>query len=312
MVTGEEIVDAVLTPLLYIASPDKRVFWPCLITTLLLALWVYRKSHHKQQTFAEYLFPKEVWFGKSALLDYQMSITNGLIRLFINASILVPMAAVAALVSTLLEWSFAPIGLEWSRPLVTALYTVSLFVVGDFSRYLLHRWMHTVPWLWVFHQIHHSATSMNPFTVYRVHPVESFLFGLRRTLSTGLVTGIFIWIFGTSLSGFDILGVNAIGMMFNVLGANLRHSHVWLSYGPTLEKILVSPAQHQIHHSVSPEHFNKNYGTVLSIWDRFGDSWIAAGSERSFDFGLGPDHPTPNHGLLRMLWSPFRQLLGRS
>ena len=123
-----------------------------------------------------------------------MSITNAVLRLFINASTLVPMAAVAALVSTLMTWTLPSIDTSWSRPAVTASYTVSVFVVGDFSRYFLHRLMHRIPSLWVFHQIHHSATTMNPFTVYRVHPVESFLYGLRRTLSTGLVTGVFIWL----------------------------------------------------------------------------------------------------------------------
>lgn len=308
MTSGKEILDAVLTPLLYISAPDKRVFWPCLITTTLLALWVYRKSHQNNQTFIGYLFPKKVWLSKSALLDYQMSITNAVVRLFINASILLPMAAVAALVSTLLDWTAPVTELQWSRPVVAASYTFSLFFVGDFSRYILHRWMHSIPALWAFHQIHHSATTMNPFTVYRVHPVESFLYGLRRTLSTGFVTGIFIWLFGTSLNGYDILGVNAIGLTFNALGANLRHSHVWLSYGPTLEKIFISPAQHQVHHSLHPKDFNKNYGTCLSLWDRLGKSWAAAGDERAFKFGLDDSSKTPSYGLMGALWAPFAQI----
>ena len=306
MVSGQEIVDAVLTPLLYISAPEHRVFWPWLLTTAILALWVYHRVGNKEGFF-RYLFPRDVWLGKSALLDYQMSITNGILRLFLNASTLLPMAAVAAIVSTLLEWTLTSPEYSGSRIFVTGSYTLCVFVMGDFSRYFLHRLMHRIPALWVFHQIHHSATTMNPFTVYRVHPVESFLYGLRGTLSTGLVTGFFIWLFGTSLSGYDILGVNAIGITFNALGANLRHSHVWLSYGP-LEKILISPAQHQIHHSNHPEHFDKNFGICLSIWDILGKSWVPSGRERTFEFGLDDASPTPAHGLLRTLWAPFHQL----
>ena len=142
-------------------------------------------------------------------------------------------------------------------------------------------------------------TTVN-FTVYRVHPVESFLYGLRGTLSTGLVTGF--------LSGFWNIAKlrypwrDAIGITFNALGANLRHSHVWLSYGP-LEKILISPAQHQIHHSNHPEHFDKNFGICLSIWDILGKSWVPSGRERTFEFGLDDASPTPAHGLLRTLWA---------
>ena len=310
MASGKEIIEAVLTPLLYMCAPESRVFWPFLITTALLALWVYKRSWQGDTSFLKYLFPRDAWLGKSAILDYQMSITNAVLRLFINASSLLPMAAVAALVSTLLEWTLPSVhGDNWSRPIVTGLYTLSVFVVGDFSRYFLHRLMHRIPALWVFHQIHHSASTMNPFTVYRVHPVESFLYGLRGTLSTGLVTGVFMWLFGTSLSGYDILGVNAIGITFNALGANLRHSHVWLSYGPLVEKIFISPAQHQIHHSRHPEHFDKNFGICLSLWDILGKSWIPAGKKRSFEFGLDDKSPTPDHGLLRLLWAPFQQLL---
>lgn len=310
MASGQEILEAVLTPLLYMFAPESRVFWPFLITTALLALWVYKRSRQGDKSFLKYLFPRDVWLGKSAILDYQMSVTNAVFRLFINASTLLPMAAVAALVSTLLEWTLPSVhGDNWSRPVVTGLYTLSVFVVGDFSRYFLHRLMHRIPALWVFHQIHHSASTMNPFTVYRVHPVESFLYGLRGTLSTGLVTGVFMWLFGTSLSGYDILGVNAIGITFNALGANLRHSHVWLSYGPIVEKIFISPAQHQIHHSRHPEHFDQNFGICLSLWDILGKSWTPAGKERAFDFGLDDESPTPDHGLLRTLWAPFQQLL---
>ena len=309
MASGKEIIEAVLTPLLYISAPEHRVFWPCLITTGLLALWVYQRSKTSNQGFFKFLFPRDVWLGKSAILDYQMSITNGILRLVLNASTLVPMAAVAALISTLMEWTMPSVEANWSRPFVTAAYTLCVFVAGDFSRYFLHRLMHRLPFLWVFHQIHHSATTMNPFTVYRVHPVESFLFGLRGTLSTGFVTGIFIWIFGTNLNGYDILGVNAIGITFNALGANLRHSHVWLSYGPVIEKIFISPAQHQIHHSDHPEHFDKNFGICLSLWDIIGKSWLASGKECSVQFGLDDESPTPDHGLLRTLWAPFQQLL---
>jgi sterol desaturase/sphingolipid hydroxylase (fatty acid hydroxylase superfamily) len=246
--------------------------------------------------------------SKSAILDYQMSVANGVIKLFLNASVLFPMAAVAALVSTILDWTIIAPGLNLPRPAVAATYTLALFIAGDLSRYILHRLLHTVPMLWNFHQIHHSATALNPFTVYRVHPVESLLFGLRRTLSTGLVTGIFIWLFGTSLNGYDVLGVNAIGLAFNIFGSNLRHSHVWLSYGTTMERIFISPAQHQIHHSAQPEHLNKNYGTCLSLWDKLGNSWLEAGPQKKLQFGLGTTSKTPSFGLMGALWAPFAQI----
>ncbi len=53
--------------------------------------------------------------------------------------------------------------------------------------------------------------------------------------------------------------------MFSLIGSNLRHSHIKLSYPRFVEKILISPYQHQIHHSKL--HNNRNYGGFLAIWD---------------------------------------------
>ena len=44
--------------------------------------------------------------------------------------------------------------LAWPKEVIVALYTVAIFAVSDLSRYWLHRWMHTVPFLWRFHRVH--------------------------------------------------------------------------------------------------------------------------------------------------------------
>ena len=148
---------------------------------------------------------------------------------------------------------------------IMLLFTMTLFVVSDFTRYWLHRFMHTLPLLWRFHAIHHSAKVLTPITFYRVHPVENILFGLRFSLSIGLVTGIFVYLFGGMLSLKDVLGVNIIVFVFNIIGSNLRHSHIKLSYFRWLEKIFISPFQHQINHSTL--FYNYNFGGTLALWD---------------------------------------------
>jgi hypothetical protein len=76
--------------------------------------------------------------------------------------------------------------------------------------------------------------------------------------------------------------------ILNALAANLRHSHVWLSFGPVVEHVLNSPAQHQIHHSDAPRHFNKNYGVNLSLWDwMFGTLYVTQSKPESIRFGTG-------------------------
>ena len=79
-----------------------------------------------------------------------------------------------------------------------------------------------------------------------------------------------------------------------MLGANLRHSHLWFSYGRFLEHIFISPAQHQIHHSNDKMHYETNYGVVLSVWDwAFGSLYIASTKSQRLSFGL--DEQSKNH-----------------
>ena len=74
--------------------------------------------------------------------------------------------------------------------------------------------------------------------------------------------------------------------LFNITGANLRHSHVNISYGMFLEKIFISPAQHQVHHSISDKHRDKNFGAILAIWDLFGKSLYLSRPNQRLKFGV--------------------------
>ena len=63
-------------------------------------------------------------------------------------------------------------------------------------------------------------------------------------------------------------------------------SHIWISFG-RLEKVFISPAQHQLHHSVGNS--NSNLGSVLSIWDGVLGTRVYAREKKLLEFGLGPN-----------------------
>jgi sterol desaturase/sphingolipid hydroxylase (fatty acid hydroxylase superfamily) len=128
---------------------------------------------------------------------------------------------------------------------------------------------------------------MTPITVYRKHPFYDLTKTLVHGASLGLLQGILIGLFSGDISLTMLMGINSTYFLFNMLGANFRHSHIWLGYGRVLEHIFISPAQHQIHHSLAPEHHNKNYGEVLALWDWiFGTLYVAKSAE-VIEFGLG-------------------------
>ena len=82
-----------------------------------------------------------------------------------------------------------------------------------------------------------------------------------------LTIASFIFFFGNSVDLFTVLGANVLLFLFNTAGSNLRHSHVGIRYWRWLEYILISPAQHQLHHSINIAHHDKNFGAALAIWD---------------------------------------------
>jgi sterol desaturase/sphingolipid hydroxylase (fatty acid hydroxylase superfamily) len=92
---------------------------------------------------------------------------------------------------------------------------------------------------------------------------------------------------------------------FNLIG-NLRHSPVWLSYGPSIGKWLISPAHHQLHHSYEPRHYGCNRGFELAVWDRlWGTLYVPPVQPESFRMGLGDETDGRFHTLARMYLWPF-------
>ncbi|MCC6872754.1 MAG: sterol desaturase family protein [Sandaracinaceae bacterium] len=281
-------------------DPDQRVFWPGLLSAAVIAALAGGQ-------LKRYVDPK-LWAHPSALLDYQLLLANAGIRILLVAPLGLSAFAVAVGVADALDrWLGIPAAPDWPDALVTAAYSIVLFLVWDLSRYALHRLAHEVPALWEIHKVHHSAEVMTPFTFFRAHPVERFLFGLRGVLATGLVAGVFFHFFRERAVQLEVLGVTAIGFVFNILGSNLRHSHVWLTYGRYVERVFLSPAQHQIHHGAEAVEQRSNYGTWLAIWDWLGGSLrLANDATRPARFGLSEaDLNHDPHGLLSSLVGPL-------
>lgn len=183
-------------------------------------------------------------------------------------------------------------------------YTLFLFIFDDFLRFFQHYLMHKVPFLWEIHKVHHSAPVLTPLTLYRVHFVEVFVSGVRRVFGTFFITALMVTLTGEMFRGYEILGAFSITVLFNFLGGNLRHSHIPISFG-FLEKIFISPAQHQIHHSKSPEHYDKNFGVALSIWDLMAGSWLKGSSQQKLKFGLVYSERNHREEILSSLYSPL-------
>lgn len=286
--------EGLLAPLSLPLDASSRVFWLFWLSSLLLATLVLYLQPGKR-SFPRWwrrvkatLLNPGYWGNRSTLVDLGCLVGNSALRVAVVVPILGSHLAIALVVARMLQSGFgnAP---DWQWPwwCVATAYTLVFFIVEDFSRYALHAAMHKIPFLWRFHRLHHSATLLTPLTLFRVHPVEMALYYGRGLVVFGVVTGVFVYWFGARLSALDILGVDLLGFLFNLFGANLRHSHIWLSFG-RWEKWFISPAQHQIHHSRALQHRDRNFGSALAVWDRWFGTYVPAGMRRQrLRFGLG-------------------------
>ncbi len=274
---------------MYLISADKRLFLPFLLSAFLLALFALYRQHQtlSWNIIRKNLFAADFWLTRSSLVDLGYLFLNSLVRILVLVPLFASKLMATIVVARFFQAQFdTPVDLAWSATTVIMCYTLLYFIVDDFSRFALHFAMHKVPWLWYFHKVHHSASILTPLTLHRVHPLEMTLYYLRDLLVFALISGFFVYLFGARVGSLEILGVGALGFIFNMLGANLRHSHIWLGFGKA-EAWVVSPAQHQLHHSAAETHRNINFGTCLAVWDRLFGVWRASGQRpNNLRFGI--------------------------
>jgi len=284
----------------YFIDAHKRVYYIYIISSLVLAI-IYLTVNQKEKRVN---LSSKLWLHKSAQLDYRYFFISNLIKILLIFPIVLSFKTVALSTIMFLTDTFGYVRINLSYEVVLILFTTTIFIVSDLTRYLLHRFLHTIPFLWRFHKVHHSAKILTPMTFYRVHPVENLLFGFRYVLSIGLVSGVFIYFFGSKVDIYDVIGVNVFVFVFSLLGSNLRHSHIKLSYPTFLEKILVSPYMHQIHHST--KHFNRNYGGTLAVWDYLFNSHKFSHEVKTVKFGLKKEQMGDYDSIIKLLITPFR------
>ncbi len=284
-----EFISTLLEPLSYLLQGNKRIYWLFLLSAALLGVWHSRRYHPDADSLKQAIrisFSRKRWLNRSTAVDISLLFLNHSLRLLLVIPVLGSQLGLALWCNRSLYTLVGdPLNISINTTLLTALFTLCFFIADDLSRFVLHYAMHKLPWLWRYHRLHHSAEQLTPLTLYRFHPVEMALLSVRSVLVGGLVSGVFIYCFAGRIGSWDILGANAFGFLFNACAANLRHSHIPLSFG-LLERWFISPAQHQLHHSRAREHRDINFGSALAVWDRALGCWRAGDNRQRIRFGL--------------------------
>ena len=316
----ETVLDALSA---YILSPlmdsvlglfdfNGRLGLPFLSISLLIAFCLYRRQrqlgYSQAANFRAFLGGRHLWWHRSARVDYVYYFLRTLLHLAFIAPImswLDPMLLKQGDVTAFLQQVWAARPQLGNNMGIMLLFGLGAFLVSDFAHYWLHRAFHS-RWLWEFHKVHHSATVMVPPTASRIHFFEKLCENLLKGSCFALYAGVIFWFCGNKVNNYTLFGIGYLSFIFNVLAANLRHTHIWLSFGPIIERVINSPAQHQIHHSRNPAHFNRNFGTNLSLWDwLFGTLYVTGAKPELLEFGVAPKDNERYMKLHNLVWRPF-------
>ena len=256
------------------------------------------------------LFPRRMLLSPSAKADYAFTIFNSMMVGILFGWAILSFATISMGTSALLAGVFGTVAPTQLPATATSLVTtLVIFLAYEFGYWVDHYLKHRVPALWEFHKVHHQAEVLTPLTVFRMHPGDSIVFYNIIAVATGLANGALCYVFGKQITQFTIESSNFILAAFGYITLHLQHTHVWIPFTGWLGRILLSPAHHQIHHSLNPIHFDRNFGGCLSLFDWiFGTLHMPAKEREQITFGVAPEDGDP-HSVTGTLITPVIRAL---
>lgn len=156
------------------------------------------------------------------------------------------------------------------------------FIVLDFAGYWVHRLQHVTNFFWNGHIVHHSSEEFN------------LACALRQSISS-IVKTFAIFLLPAAILGVpqEVIAVIAPLHLFAQFWYHTQH----INRMGFLEKFLVTPSHHRVHHAINPEYIDKNYGQIFIFWDK----WFGSFQEEL------PTVP-PVYGITRPVrtWNPIK------
>ena len=184
--------------------------------------------------------------------------------------------------------------LHWT-PIPGWLRHVAGFVLMDWAYYWWHYATHTVPILWRFHNVHHTDLDLDITTAARFHFGE-------------IIASIPFRVIVATLFGVSPVTLLVFEIFFE--GASLFHHSNWrlpLGLERILNRIIVTPRMHGIHHSIVRRETDSNWGTIFSFWDRLHRTLRIDIAQDEIEIGVAGYRDEKDLTLVRLWRMPFGQ-----
>jgi alkylglycerol monooxygenase len=154
------------------------------------------------------------------------------------------------------------------------------FIGTDFASYWSHRFNHSINIFWNRHIVHHSSEEYN------------LSCALRQEISA--IVGIYFFLYiPLAIIGIpqEIILVTA---PIHLFAQFWYHTRLIGKMG-FLEKILMTPSHHRVHHAINDIYIDKNFSAIFILWDK----WFGTFQEEL-------EEETPVYGTLKPAntWNP--------
>jgi sterol desaturase/sphingolipid hydroxylase (fatty acid hydroxylase superfamily) len=169
-------------------------------------------------------------------------------------------------------------------------------VLMDYAFYVWHILMHRVPFLWRMHLVHHVDLDLDASTALRFHFTE-MLVSIPWRAGQAVLIGLTPFSFSVWQCVF-------------LLSILFHHSNIALPirWERRLNKVIVTPRMHGIHHSIVERETNANWSSGLTIWDRLHGTLRLNVSQPEITIGVPALQEPRAVTLLRVLALPFEHL----
>ena len=149
------------------------------------------------------------------------------------------------------------------------------YVVWEFGHFIYHFLAHKVRLFWCLHSTHHTPEDMN-LSVSHAH------FFLEAPYADLIRTTVCILLGVHPALLFIIMFVDGTYGTFIHAGENLiKNGRLGF-----LNKIILTPSHHRVHHARNPLYIDTNYCNLLNIWDRVFRTYQEEDHQIDIDYGV--------------------------
>ncbi|KAA2217017.1 sterol desaturase family protein [Maribacter flavus] len=177
-----------------------------------------------------------------------------------------------AMVTLCIGW-FEPYALINTGP--TWYWFIFAYIVWEFGHFIYHYLGHKVRLFWCLHATHHVPENMNLSVTY-AH------FFLEAPYADTIRTTVCILLGVEPAMLFLIMFIDGTYGAFIHVGENMIKD---ARFG-FLNKIMLTPSHHRVHHARNPLYMDTNFCNLLNIWDRVFGTYQEEQTDTKPEYGI--------------------------